>query len=305
MYKIDSDGHVDNEFADGNPQTATKATIIPAAWLNAVMYELVNVVEKAGLTPNKLDSAQLLAALAKLAGPGWIFAPGGMRRKPGTTDTFTIQPFGCDINGSPCGLAAALDLTPTVAVDNIYHLAVEVPSGGLALTADDFSVIANGNDVPAYSPTLDYWYMAGGGVGQRCLGWLLTNGSGEIIDFVQRNGVWRYPDAVDGKELEAGSPATSWALLTLTAPTAYGELRALLRGVISGEDLHVKDGNSSEAISTDLNRRVQGAVRPEEEFMVQADDSAQVYYATSAGTHTLKVYTREIVLPPRLLGGKQ
>ncbi|MFH2126350.1 MAG: hypothetical protein ABIK12_07515 [Pseudomonadota bacterium] len=70
MFEIDSDGHLSNQFTDGDPQAGTPATVISAEWLNAVQNELVNVIEAAGIELDKNDSAQLLAALLALAGGG-------------------------------------------------------------------------------------------------------------------------------------------------------------------------------------------------------------------------------------------
>lgn len=53
-------------FTDGNPATATAATIVPAEWLNAVMMELANVVTGAGLTLAKNQFSQVLAAIKRL-----------------------------------------------------------------------------------------------------------------------------------------------------------------------------------------------------------------------------------------------
>ncbi|WP_343661104.1 hypothetical protein [Ralstonia sp.] len=53
-------------FTDGNPATATPATILPAEWLNAVMMELVNVVVGAGLTLAKGQFNQVLSAIKRL-----------------------------------------------------------------------------------------------------------------------------------------------------------------------------------------------------------------------------------------------
>lgn len=70
MHKIDSDGHLNNQFTNGDPQAGTPATVLDAAWLNAIQTELVNVVEGAGITLEKGTNTQLLAALLALAGGG-------------------------------------------------------------------------------------------------------------------------------------------------------------------------------------------------------------------------------------------
>lgn len=70
MHEIDSDGHLNNLFTNGDPQAGTPATVLDAAWLNAVQTELVNVIKGAGITLEKGTNTQLLAALLALAGGG-------------------------------------------------------------------------------------------------------------------------------------------------------------------------------------------------------------------------------------------
>lgn len=67
MHRIDGDGAtVDNLFTEGNPETATPATVVTAKWLNAIQEEVAKVVEEAGATLDDEDNAQLLAAINNL-----------------------------------------------------------------------------------------------------------------------------------------------------------------------------------------------------------------------------------------------
>ena len=51
------------EFTEGNPGSGVAATLLKAAWLNAVQRELVHVVEGAGLTLDAADDSQILKAI--------------------------------------------------------------------------------------------------------------------------------------------------------------------------------------------------------------------------------------------------
>ena len=74
-------------FGSGNPTTGEAATVIDRDFLNQVQEELMGVIGAAGITPNKADNTQLLAALRTLFGtqPGQGFyligtvIPTGMR----------------------------------------------------------------------------------------------------------------------------------------------------------------------------------------------------------------------------------
>lgn len=68
MYRIDSRGAtIDGRFTEGNPTSGTPATVVNAQWMNAVQDEIVNVIAGAELDLDKNNSAQLLAAISKLA----------------------------------------------------------------------------------------------------------------------------------------------------------------------------------------------------------------------------------------------
>lgn len=61
-------------FTEGDPVSGTPATIVTGDWLNAVQLELANAIQGAGLTLNKANNAQLLAAIQALiaaTGPAW------------------------------------------------------------------------------------------------------------------------------------------------------------------------------------------------------------------------------------------
>lgn len=56
MYRIDSAGHKDNRFTDGDLGNGEDATVVPAEWLNTIQEELAAVVEQ--WIPEGLDKAQ-------------------------------------------------------------------------------------------------------------------------------------------------------------------------------------------------------------------------------------------------------
>lgn len=68
MHKIDGPGATDdNEFAYGDAQIGERPTMVTMDWLNAVQAEIVNVILAAGLTLDKMNNAQLLAAIGLVA----------------------------------------------------------------------------------------------------------------------------------------------------------------------------------------------------------------------------------------------
>jgi microcystin-dependent protein len=59
-------------FTEGNPATATPATVVTADWLNAVQEELIGVITAAGLTPSKTNLTQLRQAIEILGASGAV-----------------------------------------------------------------------------------------------------------------------------------------------------------------------------------------------------------------------------------------
>lgn len=77
MKKIDADDHVGNRFSDGEAGVSD-ATTLDASYSNAIMDEVVNVIEGAGLTLDQAqntlggqpNNAQMLEAIKVLIGLG-------------------------------------------------------------------------------------------------------------------------------------------------------------------------------------------------------------------------------------------
>lgn len=69
MHRIDTAGSVAGQFTDGNPATGQQATVVDAAWLNAVQEAIARVIEFAGIALDKGDEDQLKdAVIALIAG---------------------------------------------------------------------------------------------------------------------------------------------------------------------------------------------------------------------------------------------
>lgn len=67
MHRIDnSTATTDGRFTEGDPQTGVPATIVSAAILNAIQDELVNAIEKNGVTLDKGNNAQLAQVIEGL-----------------------------------------------------------------------------------------------------------------------------------------------------------------------------------------------------------------------------------------------
>jgi hypothetical protein len=67
MYQIDNPTSVGGLFTDGQA-AGVDGTIVPAQFMNTMMLELLNILSAAGVTPDKNNNAQIVAALAVLSG---------------------------------------------------------------------------------------------------------------------------------------------------------------------------------------------------------------------------------------------
>lgn len=59
-------GLVNGRFIDEDPLAATPGSLIPSVWGNSVTFELLNVIEEAGMDPNESDNTQLVTAIKAL-----------------------------------------------------------------------------------------------------------------------------------------------------------------------------------------------------------------------------------------------
>jgi len=66
VHRIDTAGHVNGRFSNGNPQIGQRATVLGADWPNSVQEELATVIEQAGLALDKAANDQLYLAIVEL-----------------------------------------------------------------------------------------------------------------------------------------------------------------------------------------------------------------------------------------------
>lgn len=74
-------------FTNGNPPSAVAATIVDDWWLNQLQEEILTVVTRAGLDPDKTDTTQLYQAILKLLPRERLNAPFTVYVAPGGSDT--------------------------------------------------------------------------------------------------------------------------------------------------------------------------------------------------------------------------
>lgn len=73
MFRIDGEGATaDNKFTEGNPSTGLIATAVTADWCNSIQEEIISVLVKAGITPLKTSTTQLLQAIQSLIAGGGV-----------------------------------------------------------------------------------------------------------------------------------------------------------------------------------------------------------------------------------------
>lgn len=66
MHRIDTAGHAEGLFQDGNPQAGQQGTVLDAAWANGVQESIVQVILGVGAALAKGDHDQLKDAIAQM-----------------------------------------------------------------------------------------------------------------------------------------------------------------------------------------------------------------------------------------------
>lgn len=64
MHRIDSPGHLLNQWTQGDPVSGVEPTEVSADFMNAVQEEIANVIEATGASLNKADNTQLFQAIS-------------------------------------------------------------------------------------------------------------------------------------------------------------------------------------------------------------------------------------------------
>lgn len=123
-----------NGFTGGDPQTGTPATALDSDMFDSLQEEISGVVEGAGLTLDKANNAQLLAAIKALMSVGEVPDVGELRiyktnainpntKWPGTT--WELLPPGVNLR---TGAADGSDVGTTVGADTVTLIVDNLPS---------------------------------------------------------------------------------------------------------------------------------------------------------------------------------
>ncbi len=251
MHRIDGPGATtDSKFTDGDPASATPATMVTDEWLNAIQEEVAKVIEDSGIELKKSSNAQLLAAInKKIASAIPTSSPQGLR------GSFS------NLRASATGSSAIISLTADQLTldngDNVFRtlsgvsLSINSASSGAngldsgALAASNWYsmwAIWNGTTVAgllslsATAPTLPAGYTH-----RARVGWIRTDGTankyplsfsqfGRSVRYevVAATNVSSYPVVASG----AASSAVSASLTGVVPPTAGRA--ALVAGTANG-----------------------------------------------------------------------
>ncbi|UCZ84468.1 hypothetical protein LGQ10_29855 [Pseudomonas sp. L5B5] len=160
------------EFTEGSPGAGVAATLIKAAWLNAVQRELIRLIEGAGLSLDATDDSQLLKAVQSLLTAANTWQKLG--NKPSTVEGFGIT-------DAPTKSELALALSYLASKKDVAGL---LPTSGGKLTGS--IVLDNGSiDSPEIS-----WQTPGFDIRVDAVGKTLRF-------FAFNDGVTTYPFALD------------------------------------------------------------------------------------------------------------
>jgi hypothetical protein len=164
-------------FTGGDPTTGQSATIVDADFLNAVQEELINIVTRGGLTPDKTNRTQLLLALSNLFTGAWqnITATQDLL-VPSWATQFAFELSGAGGGGAYCqangglyqsgaggGAGGAAQGQRAVSPGELIH--VIIGAGGPSDQAGGSSSLAYGSDwtVTATGGQPGLWHDGGSG----------------------------------------------------------------------------------------------------------------------------------------------
>ncbi len=175
------------EFTEGNPGAGVAATLLKAAWLNAVQRELVHLVEGAGLTLDAADDSQVFKAIQTIQANAntWLKLSG----KPttvagfGITDAFTKAETTSAIQQRIADLVAS----SPAALDTLKELADALgndPNFATTMTNALAGKASKATTLGGYGIT-DALVMGSGGIGST-----VYTPTAEDANAVPSGGIW-------------------------------------------------------------------------------------------------------------------
>lgn len=165
MHKIDSDAATDdNRFTDGDPTIPIAATVVDAAWLNAVQGEIVAIIEAAGITLNKESTTQLKDALEIMLAqwtPDATTTVAGILKL--ATEALALAGVDDTTAMTPLKTKKLIDASPNATMEAYRKSRIGVPMPVASTTLDDSFKSPDGSLVLfADYPELQEKYEAGG-----------------------------------------------------------------------------------------------------------------------------------------------
>lgn len=226
MHRIDADGHVNNQFSEGNAATGQAATRVSAAWLNDLQENVCRAITGAGISLVKGNYNQLAAAIPILAQSilpdfaapaGYIF---GLRQGMATATAVTVAPGAVDINGKYCVLPAAITVevgVPTVSGLCWRALCVHAPSSGDSLDASCF-LTANtaASGVSKVTWGSGGWYLTDAPA-YRVIG-LYPYISGTVVNYISESGLYWFGSSSSSTVIDTTSPPTTSTAVAIGMP---------------------------------------------------------------------------------------
>lgn len=209
-------------FTSGNPATATPATVLPAYFMNAIQEEIRNAIVAAGLTPDRTNNAQLLAAIQTIGGisrGAQVFTSAGTFTVPGGITKVKVTLVGGGSGGSgaaggggqpwagTCGAGGgwAIGFYP---VTPGQQIPVTVGAGGAGVGPTGLSGSGGSSSFGSFCSATgggQTGYQQPGGIGGTGTGGLI-NGSGDDgadgTNQAPGNGFWT---GISGASLFGGS----------------------------------------------------------------------------------------------------
>ena len=164
MHRIDADGHVNNQFSEGNAATGQEATRVSAAWCNDVQENVCQAIEAADIALVKGQGGQLTAAIQALAAARGHIS--GLQLRGYDASRVLVRAGSLEIGGRLYVLPADTLIT-VPAHESAWgwrYLAVRPPTSGKVLDANCFSTWD-----PALRPV--HWGP----------GWIITENSRRVI----------------------------------------------------------------------------------------------------------------------------
>ena len=212
--------------------------------------------------------------------------------------SYTVGSGAIDIAGSIYYVTSTITESGLTGLSNdtYYYIKIAAPGSGTSISGTEISLDAT---TPSWSDTYNGWYIST----SRVIGWVLTDGSGNLEEAYVSGGAWILVE--QNTEVTTTSPPTSVTSLAINVP-ALGRMALDIRLYLNnGTDAILYAYNATATSGASVTTGIASSSQGASTGLMLTDSSQQIGWKCSTGTVTnAAVLLSAVYIPAGMAGAK-